>query len=139
MFTLHRNYTLRSLYGRTITFKKGEPTHVPPMLVKEALAIGALPTDPETLEKYEKESEEPIRLDEAQNPKLREARINEMLAFMKSRGLREYFTASGSPNLKHLSMLCGFEVDKQERDRQWHAMIGGDEEEPATRDTRTAA
>lgn len=134
--TLNRNYTLRTRLGHCITFKRGKPTHVPPMVVKQAIEIGAQPLDQSILDEIEK-ADEPMRRDEAQNPELREKRIREELTAMRARNLREYFTASGTPSLKHLSMLVGFEVDKHERDRIWHELLT-EERERAQDDAQAA-
>ena len=45
MFTLHRNYILRTNKGHSIRFVKGEPTWVPPLCEVDAVAIGAVPQE----------------------------------------------------------------------------------------------
>lgn len=131
MLVLHRNYTLRTRAGISIAFVKGKPTHVPRKVLKDAMAIGAVPADPNE----QVQMDEVARIDrsksrdEAIDPELREKRIIEMLTFMRERSLREYFTASGSPSIKHLSLLCGFEVDKTERDKHWRVVLGLTQEE----------
>jgi hypothetical protein len=40
--TLHFDHTLRSMSGRSVEFKAGEPTYVVPNLVAEAEALGAV-------------------------------------------------------------------------------------------------
>jgi hypothetical protein len=134
-FTLHRNHTLRTTLGHCITFQKGVPTHVPEKLHKEVIAIGGVPEDPAFLQRLE-DSEEIVRKDPVMNPDMRQKTIRDALMTMKERNLRGYFTAQGVPSLKQLEMLCGFEVDKLERDRLWASMMS---EEPAADDAQAAA
>ena len=42
--TLSFDYTLRSLSGRSMEFKAGEPAYVIPEIVAEATAVGAVPS-----------------------------------------------------------------------------------------------
>ena len=42
---LNRNYVLATTMGHSISFVKGEATHVPPLAFAEAIAIGAQPVD----------------------------------------------------------------------------------------------
>ncbi len=113
-FTLNRDYNLRSLHGRVIDFKKGVPTWVPPMCVKEAVAIGAeqvggkadvLPTEPPPPEELTDEQ--------------REAAIFAAFKTMIGRSERSDFTAAGLPHTRVVTQLAGFEVEAKERDALW--------------------
>lgn len=114
VFKLNRNYTLSSLFGHTVTFKKGEETYVAPILVPECVAIGAEQVDgaadvlgPETAEAV------------PMSPAEREAAI--MLAFneLATRNDRSDFTGAGVPTPKAIEKLTGFKVDVKERDSLW--------------------
>lgn len=114
-FTLHRNHILRTTKGHAIHFKKGEPTNVPPVCVEDAVAIGAQPVDPEDIDVLGDEA--PV--EQALSPEERKAKVFEAFGIMKTRGERSDFGASGSPNVRPLQTLTGFEVSSKERDTLW--------------------
>lgn len=115
-FVLNRNHTLVSLAGRVISFKAGQPVWVPPEVEKEAMLIGALPTEG-TKDILDPEPEEQLELSAAD----RLAAINKAFVVMKGRDARGDFTAQGVPNTKVLEKLTGFEVTSKERDETWQA------------------
>lgn len=110
-FVLNRNYTLVSVLGGAIEFVKGEATHVPPRMHKEAIAIGALPED-EIDEPETKKEEAPEGAD-------RVALIKAAMEDMVASNVREEFTAAGVPHNKTLSARVGFTVGAKERDEIW--------------------
>jgi hypothetical protein len=114
IFKLNRNFTLRSLYGHIINFKKDVPVYVPPILVNECVHIGAEQTDgtPDVLG-AEDVAVVALTYDE------RAARIFEALEKLVARNNREDFTASGLPQLKALERETGFSVDVNDRDTLW--------------------
>lgn len=115
-YVLNRNYTLASLAGRVISFKKGEPVWVPPEVEKEALMIGATPVDGhKDILDPEVEAPKPLEAGE------RLEAINKAYATMKARDVRGDFTAQGVPSTKVLEKLVGFEVASKERDETWQA------------------
>lgn len=116
MFVLNRNHTLVSLAGRVVSFKVGQPVWVPPEVEKEALLIGAQPTegtmdilDPDPEAEPEMSAEDRL------------VAINNAYGLMKGRDVRGDFTAQGVPNIKVLASLTGFEVTSKERDDTWQA------------------
>ena len=116
-FTLHRNYVLRTTKGHIITFKKGTPTHVPPVCIEDAVAIGAIPDDAADGDVLGEEAKpQPVMA-----PEERQAKVFEAFAIMKSRKERGDFTASGVPDGRRLPPLLGFELTSQERDAYWKA------------------
>lgn len=133
-FVLQRNFTMRTRLGHCITFQKGVPTHVPPLLHREAIAIGAIPEDQALIQQME-ERDEVIKRDPVMNPELRDTAILGALRTMRERNLRGYFNAQGLPSLKQIEILCGFEVDKHERDRIWATIV----QEPETGDAQATA
>jgi len=126
-FTLHRNYVLRTTRGHAIRFVKGEPVNVPPICVEDAIAIGAQPVDPKDGDILgEEEKPQPsLTADE------RKAKVFEAFSIMKTRGERNDFTASGSPDARKLPALTGFELTSKERDAFWQEYRAMEQEERA--------
>lgn len=114
-FTLHRNFTLRTTKGHTVTFIKDEPVWVPPMCVPDAVAIGAVSQD--NVDVLGAEEQPVVFL----SPEEREAKLFAAFDTMLNRSERSDFTASGAPHIKKLSRLCEFEVTNRERDAAWQA------------------
>lgn len=113
-FTLHRNFILRTTKGHAIQFKKGQPTNVPPVIVPDAVAIGAIPVD-SSVDVLGAEEKEQIPLTPAERKEI----VFKAFDTMKGRSERLDFTASGLPNAKRLPALTGFEVTSKERDDYW--------------------
>lgn len=113
-FVLNRNHVLASLTGHMINFVKGEPTWVPAVCVKEAVAIGAQPIDgpvdvlpPETVEVSTPEGEERKQL------------VFAAFEDMEAKNVRDDWTASGMPRDKALEKVLGFVIDNKERNALW--------------------
>lgn len=115
-FTLHRNHTLRSTKGHTITFVKGEPVWVPPVCVPEAVAIGAVPQ--ETIPDVLGAEAAPVVQMTLED---RDAAITKAFEFLLSRNERGDFNASGLPSIKKVSDIVGFDVTNSMRDQAWMA------------------
>lgn len=114
LFTLHRNYVLRTTKGHTITFRKGEPTSVPPVIVSDAVAIGAIAVDGDVNVLGDEAVPTP-----SMTPDERKAKVFEAFGKMKIRNERNDFTASGVPDARRLQPLLGFEITSKERDTYW--------------------
>lgn len=115
-YVLNRNHTLVSLCGRTFSFKKGEPLWVTPEAEKEALMIGAVPTEgPKDILEPEQEPVQEL------SAEARLEAIRAAYATLQARNARGDFTAQGVPNVKALEKLTGFEVQTKERDETWQA------------------
>ena len=112
-FTMSRDRTVVSKFGRSFDFVKGEPLHVPDMCWDEVQAAGAVPEDELPV------AEDPL----AGVPQgaERAAAIAAAVEAMVLKGQRDDFTANGSPNAAVLSAACGFSVDAKERDLAWTA------------------
>ena len=114
LYVLNRNYTLRSTYGRIVNFVKGEPVWVVPEVEKEALTIGAQPTDgPKDVLDPEILPDPPLSPDE------REAKYFAAFKKLETRNERGDFSGQGLPALKIVQSLVGFQVDVRERDTMW--------------------
>lgn len=117
-FTLHRNYTLRTLRGLSFQFVKGEPLFIPPFCVPEAVAIGAIPVD-EDIDVIEKEyvPPPPMTMDE------RKEKLHVAFEALIKRQDRGDFTASGLPHVKKIADITGFELTTKERDQFWQEYL----------------
>lgn len=117
-FILNRNYALRSIKGHIINFIKGEPVYVPPVLVAEAVALGAESVDG-PIDPLEPEAPVKSELTLAE----REQAMREAIEQMVAANNREDFTAQGTPNLKALSGYVGFTVNKRELEGVWQKYL----------------
>jgi hypothetical protein len=118
-FTLNRNFNLRTKFGHIISFRKGEPTHVPPVCYEDAIAIGAEPEDPSKVQMPEEITDLPKPPEGME----RNRTIREAMLKLEKRNQRGDFTAGGAPHAKVLSGLVGFEVDPRERDQIWRDIL----------------
>jgi hypothetical protein len=119
LFTLHKNFILRTTKGHSVRFEKGKPINVPGTIVAEALAIGAQPVDAADHPDNQEEVEVvPMTAVE------RKAKVFEAFTAMKNRSERLDFTASGVPNAKRMPALLGFEITSRERDDYWKEFHG---------------
>lgn len=117
-FVLNRNYTLRSLNGHIISFTKGEPVHVPPVCVKEALLIGAECVD-EKLDILDPEAVPVI-------PLTQDERRDAMIAAFKvleERNEPKDFSGNGIPTVPAMEKLTKFDVVKKEVNDLWVAYV----------------
>ena len=116
-FTLNRNYVLRSLSGRSYEFRKGEPLNIPEQAVREAVAVGATPSDgsdPNVLvdEKVDKTPQDPT------------TRRNDIMAAMLkliNKSDRTDFTAGGTPHPDAITKIVGYGVQGSEIQVVWNA------------------
>ena len=129
LFVLNRNYTLRSLHGHIINFKKDEKVSVPRKLVPEAIALGAELVEPRAgdLPEGPTDPTPPVVLGGDE----RREKIFKAFKFVMDRGQRNDFTASGHPHAKALSVICGFDVDAKERDVLWQEYVEKREDDKA--------
>lgn len=116
LFTLHRNYVLRTTKGHSVGFVKDKPTWVPPECVPDAVAIGALAVDGNVNVLPDEERPE-VYL----TPDQRQSKLFEAFESLIARNERGDFTGSGLPNAKKLSSIVGFEVTNVERNAAWMA------------------
>ena len=112
---LNRDYVLITVFGRSIEFVKGVPTHVPPICWAAAIGIGAVPedgSDPDTLPK-DKKSDHLVGVD-------RDKAIEKAILDIVDRNEREDFTAAGSPTVEAMSKALGFKVAGREIATAWN-------------------
>lgn len=112
-YIAHRNITVSSLCGRSVEFKKGEPTLCPPAMHAELMAMGIMPVDP-VVDTPESVSNEPTVQGE------REAALFAMFEKLSLRARREDFTAVGVPHASVLAKELGWgQLNGKERDTAW--------------------
>jgi hypothetical protein len=114
-FILNRNYTLRSLSGHIINFKKGTPTFVPPMIEREAVQIGAEPLEGK-IDALEPEVIEPLALTADERRK----RVFVAFEQIMEGNEREAFTAQGVPTKSAIESLTGVMLTTKERQELWN-------------------
>lgn len=117
-YTLSRTHVLVTLSGRAIEFKKGQPTHVPQECVRDAVAIGAVPSDGSDVAKVFEADEDSLPKAPT-NPAERQEKIMNSMRLLIERNDRDDFSASGLPNLKVLERMLGWKVDKKELHAVW--------------------
>lgn len=110
-FTMQRDRTVVSKFGRSFGFIKGEPLHVPDMCWEEVMAAGGV---------SEEELPDPaIPVSTVPQGAPRALAIAEAIKVMVLKGERNDFNASGMPQAGVLSQIAGFAVDAKERDLAW--------------------
>lgn len=114
-YVLSRDYALRSTRGHMLNFVKGQPTWVPPEVVKEAIAIGAEPVDGERPDVLPPE----VVVKEAPSGQEREDLIVEAIREVVTENDSKNFTAAGEPHVKVLEKILGFDIDAGERLAAW--------------------
>jgi len=123
-FTLPRNLTVSSVSGHSIAFKKNEPTYVPKSMHHEVLAIGAQPADAKVEDiEFDDQAKGPEKVAPV-DPAERNELIKMALADIKTRNVRDEFTATGKPKAKVVATALGFEVAAREIDELWLALLG---------------
>lgn len=111
-FILNRDRVVASALGHSVSFKKGELTHVPPELYSEVIAAGAVPED-ELVENLAPKADHPT------DPGDREALIFAAFETLVLRNSSDDFTAGGSPKESVLNAAVGFKVPAKEREAAW--------------------
>ena len=115
LLVLNRNYVLTTTKGHSVAFEKGKPTHVPPAIYQEALAIGAIPPDGE-----EPQVEDVVKTDNAPgDPAERAPLILAAIEKLVAENARDNFTAAGSPTVGAVSEAVGFKVQSKEIATVW--------------------
>lgn len=110
-FKLHKNLVVSSLLGHSVSFIKGELTHVPQEMYKDVLAVGAIP-------ETELEEDE-VKPAIVMGPEERKELIFAAFTTLVEKNERESFTGNGAPHGKAVATITGFSVDAKERDTLW--------------------
>ena len=107
---LNRDYTMTTNKGHVICFVKDVPTHVPPVVYNEAIAIGALPADGKNADVIEDDRKDQTPIDPADRAPL----ILMAIEALFERNEREDFTAAGAPTVDAVSKEVDFKVSAKE-------------------------
>lgn len=120
-YVLNRNHVMRSLLGRSIAFEKGQPTYVPPELVREALEIGAEPVGVENFDRASAMLGEEVDTPQPEfmSPDELVASLKKAFAQIEAKNIRNDFTAGGAPHLKSIEKILGYQPTVRERDEAW--------------------
>lgn len=110
-----RDFVLTSTLGLSIRFQKGQPVHVPPELVFEAMEKGAVPADGEA-----PVVEEPV-LPVTPAGDERAALVLEAVRELVDKNDADDFGANGAPLVKAVERELGFDVDRAEVQVAWKA------------------
>lgn len=114
-FVMNRDYTVRTLSGHVIEFKRGISKYVPPGARAEAMQFGAIPEEEDSVVPPDAP---PVKRDGPLGDE-RAQLIRMQIEDMVARNTRGDFTPGGKPDLKALKKALGFDVDGAERDLAW--------------------
>jgi hypothetical protein len=117
LLVLNRNYTLRSLAGRSFEFRKDIPIDVPEVCYREAIAVGATPADGSDPNVLEDEITDRVPRD----PVVRRNAIMAAILKIVDKNDREDFTAGAVPHKNAVTKLVGYSVEKDEIQAIWQA------------------
>ena len=115
-FVLNRNHVLAA-NGHRISFTKGKPTWVPPMLHRQAAAIGAERVDGVEVDPLEAEKK-----NDESAPLTAEERIVELVTAIEmicEKNDSGDFGGDNRPTLEALHKVVGFTTSKKELDKAW--------------------
>lgn len=108
-----KNMTVSSRSGRSVEFKKGEPTYAPDQMHAELIAVGIVPAE---------EIPEPEDTGGVKEPTVATERQAAVFAAFEAvilRGKRGDFAGTGAPHTAVLSKELGWSIDGKERDVLW--------------------
>lgn len=125
-----RNYVLRTLSGKAIQFKAGEPTHVPDDLYADALAVNILPFKGEGIDT---DPSAPGSARVLVTGPLRDALIYAAIREIAERNFSEDFDGGGMPKSDPIRVLSGVQLGKAELSKYWsnyREILGSNSEFP---------
>lgn len=113
-YKLNRDFVLRNTKG-VITFTKGEPTNVPTYMEMDVVAIGGEAVSKAT------PSLVPQDAPEKDNPQGedRAAQILTAISLLVEKNDAADFTGSGTPSVKAVEGILGFDIDRSEVVEGW--------------------
>jgi hypothetical protein len=116
MMKLHRRYRLATTKGHAVQFEPDVPVYVPPAIVSDAVAIGAVPVDGEV---DVTPQDPPKRNAGPADAADRERALIDVFARLVAANERRAFTAGGVPTAAAVEDLTGFEVSRREINDAW--------------------
>ncbi len=117
LMVLNRRANLSSVLGHIISFHKDKPVAVPPVLMREAVNMGAVPYD-KTVDVAEKLAED--KAGQPVDPSERLEAIRVVIDEMVEENLRDDFTAASTPKVSNVSKRVGYKVDGSEVRTVWN-------------------
>lgn len=114
-YVLHRTHTLRTTNG-VVSFEKGKPTWVVPMMEKDAIAIGAQRCDGDAPDPLGEEKT-PVRVLTSDE---REAQFYTAFELLIETNDSKDFTGQGVPRVKAVERLTNLSVEQGEVIDLWH-------------------
>jgi len=108
-----RDFTVRTMAGHTLHFKKGEPRFVPPE-VRHLMTEHAIMPVSDDIPVVEAEEKTPPPAGDT-----RRERIYEAVKMLVELNDPNEFTAGGIPKTSSVSKVAGFTVDASERSTAW--------------------
>jgi hypothetical protein len=116
LMKLHRDYVLSTSLGYSIRFVKDQPVDVPPLVIRDAVAIGAVEVEsgspPNVIE-------DAPRSNAPADPREREEQIYAAIKTLVARNDTDDFTAANAPKAASLSREVGYNVDRKEIGPLW--------------------
>ena len=116
MMKLHRRYRLATVKGHCVQFEPDTPVYVPPAIVSEAVAVGAVAVDG-GVDVTPREA--PARNTGPADTADRERALIDAFAVLVAANDRKTFTAGGVPTVAALEDLVGFELSRREVNEAW--------------------
>lgn len=117
-YVLNRTHLFQSTLGHTLSFVKGKPAYVPPILEREVAAIGGERVDGKRVELLDDPTPEQSNLGAEE----RAALITEAFKVLIEKNDSKDFTAAGVPTVKAVERELGIDVDRVEVVDAWNAM-----------------
>lgn len=115
LYVLNRDYLLRTTNG-CVSFAKGEPTWVVPLMEKAVLQIGAEPVQGAKKDIVE---DEPVKV-EAPAGDERMAQLYTAFELIIEKNDAKEFTGQGVPTQKAVERIVGFDAERSEITAAWH-------------------
>ena len=116
MMKLHRRFRLATTKGHCVQFEPDTPVYVAPVIVADAVAIGAVAVDGE-VDVVPREAPQPNT--GPADATERETAIIAAMAKVVASNNRKAFTAGGVPTVASIEDLVGFEVSRSEVNAAW--------------------
>jgi hypothetical protein len=116
LMTLHRDFVLSTLMGHSVRFEKGVPVDVPEVIIREAVAIGAVDAEtaaPPNVIQDKTPDNAPA------DPLEREAQIYKAIKALVEKNDTDDFTAANAPKAAALSRDLGYTVERKEIGPLW--------------------
>lgn len=115
-YTLHRDYLLRTTNG-VVSFEKDKPTWVVPAMERDAAQIGAQRVDGKGVDLLEAVVA-PVVAPAGDD---RAGQFYAAFELLIERNDSKDFTGQGSPTIKALEKILGFDVERSEAGEYWSA------------------